>query len=93
MPAAYLPLVTLLPAPPLPLLTEAGLPASEFVVVRWNLTAATSQLLTEREFCDDTAAVASWREGRQTRSDEQADAEDRRGLRGVRGPDDIQGLS
>jgi hypothetical protein len=89
MPAAYLPLVSLLPAPPLPLLTEARLPASDFVVVRWNLTAATSKLLTERDF-DDTAAVASWRKGRPTRSDEPADA---RAFWGVRGLDDIRGQS
>lgn len=92
MPTAYLPLVSLLPAPPVPLLTDARLPASDFVVVRWNLTAATSKLLTERDF-DDTAAVASRRDRRPTRSDEQADAGACRALRGVRGPDDIQGLS
>ncbi len=44
---AYLPLVSLLPAPTVQGLADARLPASDFVLVRWHLTAATSHLLTE----------------------------------------------
>lgn len=52
-----------------------------------------SEYANLREFYDTAATVASWREGRQTRSDEQADVEARRALRGVRGPADLPGLS